>query len=84
MVATGRNLDKGENALRDVAGESLAGVALDVSSEAEAQPAVDEAVKRFGLINVAVNNAGYGLLGNFETSSAGSRSARRPTLRRWC
>ena len=28
--------------------------------------AVEEVVKRFGLIDIAVNNAGYSLLGNFE------------------
>ena len=70
VVATGRNLDKVSNALRDLAGESLAVVALDVSSEAQAQAAVDEVVKRFGCIDVVVNNAGYSLLGNFEEMTA--------------
>jgi NAD(P)-dependent dehydrogenase (short-subunit alcohol dehydrogenase family) len=66
VVATGRNLDKVHSALRDVASENLAFVQLDVADEARAKAAVEEAVKRFGQIDVAVNNAGYSLLGHFE------------------
>ena len=65
VVATGRNLDKVRTALRDVpAGKSdnLALVQLDVADEARAKTATLEAVKQFGRIDVAVNNAGSAYL----------------------
>jgi len=57
---------KARNALRDVAGENLAFVQLDVTDEAQAKAAVEQAAKQFGRIDVAVNNAGYAVMGNFE------------------
>ena len=66
VVATARNLEKARNALHDVTGENLAFVQLDVTDEAQAKAAVDQAAKQFGQIGVTVNNAGYAVMGNFE------------------
>jgi len=66
VVATGRNLEKMGNALRDLADENLEVLRLDVSDEAQATTVVEEAQKKFGRIDVVVNSAGYSLLGNYE------------------
>jgi len=69
VVATARNLAKARNTLRDVAGENVAFVQLDVTDESQAKAAVGRAVNQFGRIDVAVNNAGYAVMGNFEELS---------------
>jgi len=69
VVATARNLDKVRNALHDVTSENLAFVQLDVTDESQAKAAVQRAVDQFARIDVAVNNAGYAVMGNFEELS---------------
>ncbi|MFZ6760408.1 SDR family NAD(P)-dependent oxidoreductase [Undibacterium sp. Ji50W] len=66
VVATGRNVEKLRNALHSVATDKLEILQLDVADEAQAFTAVNQAVHKFGRVDVVLNNAGYSLIGNFE------------------
>jgi NAD(P)-dependent dehydrogenase (short-subunit alcohol dehydrogenase family) len=64
VVATGRNVEKVENALGKSA--DLLVLKLDVTSQADAKAAVEAAVQQFGSIDVLVNNAASFYAGYFE------------------
>jgi NAD(P)-dependent dehydrogenase (short-subunit alcohol dehydrogenase family) len=60
-------------------GESMATFKLDVTNEHQAQEAASEAVRRFGRLDVLVNNAGYGHIQPFEHVPAGDFRAQIET-----
>lgn len=69
VVATGRDLARLERLFAPY-GDRVLSLQLDVAKENQAFAAVEAAVRHFGRIDVAVNNAGYGQLGPFEENDA--------------
>jgi len=69
VVATARKPEELAN-LAKIHGDKIRIVELDVTSSADAERAVAEAVDAFGRLDVVVNNAGYGFQGAFEEMTA--------------
>jgi NAD(P)-dependent dehydrogenase (short-subunit alcohol dehydrogenase family) len=68
VAATARDVATLEPLVRRY-GDLVAAIALDVTDKAAIGAAVAETIARFGRIDVAVNNAGYGLFGAIEEVS---------------
>jgi NAD(P)-dependent dehydrogenase (short-subunit alcohol dehydrogenase family) len=78
VVATGRRRTSVSDSLGPDS-DSLLALELDVTEAPRALVAVEAAVKRFGGIDVLVNNAGYGHLGFFEETTAEDERAQFAT-----
>jgi NAD(P)-dependent dehydrogenase (short-subunit alcohol dehydrogenase family) len=65
VVATSRNPEKVASAF-EKSKDRLLAMPMDLRNSAQIAGVIDAAIKRFGKIDVLVNNAGYGLLGAVE------------------
>ena len=78
VVATGRNLASMHRALGPDSDRLLC-LDLDVTNETQARTTVDAAIRKFGAVDVLINNAGFGYLGYFEDSTTEDARAQLET-----
>ena len=78
VAATARDV-KSLAPLVDRYADRVAAIALDVTDRAAVFRAVAQAQERFGRLDVAVNNAGYGLFGAIEEISEANARAQIDT-----
>lgn len=67
VVATARNSSKLK--IEGATDKNFLAVDLDLSTSSQIDGLFEKAVKKFGRVDVVVNNAGYGVAGPFETLS---------------
>jgi NAD(P)-dependent dehydrogenase (short-subunit alcohol dehydrogenase family) len=68
VVATARD-PKSLDELIALAPDRVMALRLDMTQQAQIKPAIDEAVRRFGRIDVVVNNAGFSIVGAVEETN---------------
>jgi NAD(P)-dependent dehydrogenase (short-subunit alcohol dehydrogenase family) len=68
VVATARNLDRVADLERQYP-QTAKALALDVTKETQINSAAEQAIAKFGRVDVLVNNAGYGVAGAIEEVS---------------
>ena len=78
VVATARNLAKLEKIEAPSSSQMLIHK-LDVTAAGDAERAVASALKRFGRVDVLINNAGYGIVGALEETSDSELRAQMET-----
>jgi len=78
VAATAR--DAGSlRALQESYGDRVTAIALDVTDKPAVDVAVGQTIERFGRIDIAINNAGYGLFGAVEEVSEAEARAQLET-----